>query len=57
MSAGTPGPAGHGSAGQGQPAAIMIGPPGAGKTTVGALVAERLVYVVRGRGAYVAAHH
>jgi shikimate kinase len=42
MSTGTPGPAGHGSAGQGQPAAIMIGPPGAGKTTVGALVAARL---------------
>jgi len=27
---------------QGQPAAIMIGPPGAGKSTVGALVAELL---------------
>ncbi len=26
----------------GQPAAILIGPPGAGKTTVGALVADRL---------------
>ena len=37
-----PGPAGPGPAGPGQPAAIMIGPPGAGKTTVGALVAARL---------------
>ncbi len=31
-----------GRAGHGQPAAILIGPPGAGKTTVGALVAARL---------------
>ena len=37
-----PGPAGPGPASPGQPAAIMIGPPGAGKTTVGALVAARL---------------
>ena len=37
-----PGPASPGPAGPGQPAAIMIGPPGAGKTTVGALVAARL---------------
>ncbi len=37
MTAAGPGPAGHG-----QPAAIMIGPPGAGKTTVGALVADLL---------------
>ena len=32
----------HGTPGLGQPAAILIGPPGAGKTTVGALVAARL---------------
>src|SRR3984957_5976514 len=31
-----------GRASQAQPAAILIGPPGAGKTTVGALVAARL---------------
>jgi shikimate kinase len=31
-----------GRAGPGQPAAIIIGPPGAGKTTVGGLVAARL---------------
>jgi len=31
-----------GRAGHGQPAAILIGPPGAGKTTVGALVGARL---------------
>ena len=47
MTAAEPGPAGPGPAspdpaGPGQPAAIMIGPPGAGKTTVGALVAARL---------------
>ncbi len=42
MTAAEPGPAGHGPARPGQPAAIMIGPPGAGKTTVGALVAARL---------------
>jgi shikimate kinase len=32
----------HGQPAHGQPAAIMIGPPGAGKTTVGALVAGLL---------------
>ncbi len=32
----------HGQPDHGQPAAILIGPPGAGKTTVGALVADRL---------------
>ena len=32
----------HGQPEHGQPAAILIGPPGAGKTTVGALVAARL---------------
>ena len=32
----------HGQPDHGQPAAIMIGPPGAGKTTVGALVAAQL---------------
>ena len=37
MTAGETGRAGHG-----RPAAILIGPPGAGKTTVGALVAARL---------------
>ena len=42
MTAAEPGPAGHGSERQGQPAAIMIGPPGAGKSTVGARVAALL---------------
>lgn len=42
MTAREPGRAGQAQPGQAQPAAIMIGPPGAGKTTVGALVAERL---------------
>ena len=37
MTAAEPGRGAHG-----QPAAILIGPPGAGKTTVGALVAARL---------------
>jgi shikimate kinase len=32
----------HGQSAHGQPAAILIGPPGAGKTTVGALVAGLL---------------
>jgi shikimate kinase len=32
----------HSTPDHGQPAAILIGPPGAGKTTVGALVAARL---------------
>jgi shikimate kinase len=32
----------HGEQGRGQPAAIMIGPPGAGKSTVGALLAGLL---------------
>ena len=42
MTAAEPGPASPGLAGAGPPAAIMIGPPGAGTTTVGALVAARL---------------
>ena len=37
-----PGQPGRGKPEHGKPAAIMIGPPGAGKTTVGALVAAQL---------------
>jgi shikimate kinase len=36
------GQADHGQPEHGQPAAIMIGPPGAGKTTIGALLAAQL---------------